>query len=308
MKRRAWWRYGEEKRRRVLRDKWLSCAPMLWLALRQRGPVAVALLWPALFVAIVVIVVSELTGGEMWALWGFLSGAVSVAVYLSVASQATRFFAEARRTGLVELLLAAPLRPGEIVLGPWRALVRLFAVPVVLLIVIQLTGTIFSVSAQAAGFSGAGLNDAVVVTVITALVGVLVTVANLTALAWFGLWMGMTSRNDLLATLKTLVFVQVVPWIVISIVAGLGFAGIMFLVVQASGAGNFMASGAFGMWIMLIYAGLGALLTLAKDLFFWRWAKRKLMNDFREQATRAIAPVVIHAAASPSAPPVIRST
>jgi hypothetical protein len=47
---------------------------------------------------------------------------------------------------------------------------------------------------------------------------------------------------------------------------------------------------------------------LAKDLFFWRWAKRKLMNDFREQATRAIAPVVIHAAVSPSAPTVIRST
>jgi hypothetical protein len=264
--------------------------------------VAAALLWPALFVAMVVIVVSELTGGEMWALWGFLSGAVSVAVYLSVASQATRFFAEARRTGLVELLLAAPLRPGEIVLGPWRALVRLFAVPVVLLLAIQLAGTLVSVSARASAFAGAGLNDSVVVTVITALIGVVVTVANLTALAWFGLWMGMTSRNALLAKLKTLVFVQVVPWIVISIMAGLGFAGVMFLVVQASGAG------AFGMWLPLLYVGLAALLMLAKDLFFWRWAKRKLMNDFREQATRAIAPVVIHAAASPSAPPVIRST
>lgn len=306
LKRRSWWRYGEAKRRRALREKWLSGAPMLWLALRQRGPVAAdALLWTSLLVAVVVIVVSELSGVEMWALWDFLSGVVRVAVYLSVASEATRFFAEARRTGLVELLLAAPLHPGEIVLGPWRALVRLFAVPVVLLLAIELTETLVSMNARASAFAGAGL-DGVAVTLITAVIGMVVMVANLTALAWFGLWMGMTSRNALLATLKTLVFVQVLPWLVISIVAGLGFAGVMFLMMKASGAGNFMASAAFGVWLPLLYAGLAALLALGKDLFFWRWAKRKLMQDFREQATRVIAPVVVHsAAASPAAPPVI---
>src|SRR5205823_1599024 len=45
---------------------------------------------------------------------------------------------------------------------------------------------------------------------------VLATAGNLIALCWFGMWMGMTSRTANLATLKTLLFVQIVPWLVIA--------------------------------------------------------------------------------------------
>jgi hypothetical protein len=40
------------------------------------------------------------------------------------------------------------------------------------------------------------------------------TAANFMALAWFGMWMGMTSRSASLATLKTIAFVQVIPGLV----------------------------------------------------------------------------------------------
>lgn len=295
----SWWRRSGEKRRRALREKWLSRDPMLWLALRERGLVSTSLLWPALFVAVVIVVVFEWTGGEMWALWRFLSGALSLAVYLSVASQAAQFFAEARRTRLVELLLAAPLDPRQIVMGPWRALVRLFAGPVLLLILMQLVGAANSVSMRTTRFAGLGVNDNVVLLCITTLIGALVTVANLAAMGWFGLWMGMTSRNALLATLKTIVFVQIVPWFVVTIAVPLVLLPVL---IYGSGTGN----DAFMFWYPLLTTELAAVLSLGKDVFFWRWSRRKLMRDFREQATRVVAPVVIHLpAARIPAPPII---
>lgn len=302
----SWWRRSGEKRRRVLREKWLERDPMLWLALRGRGLVSTALLWPALFVAVVIVVMFEWSGGEMWALWRFLSGAVTLAVYLSVASQAAQFFAEARRTRLVELLLAAPLDLRQIVMGPWRALVRLFAGPVLLLILMQLVGAVILVSMQTTLFAGLGVNTNFVLLGITTLIGALVTVANLAALGWFGLWMGMTSRNALLATLKTIVFVQIVPWFVIMI-ASLLLVPIFLLPTWMKTGGASTSAAWFSTWYPLLTTGLAASLALGKDFFFWRWSRRKLMQDFREQATRVVAPVVIHSTAARIPAPLIIS-
>ena len=53
--------------------------------------------------------------------------------------------------------------------------------------------------------------------VATALAAALSTAANLLALCWFGMWMGMTSRSANLATLKTILFVEIIPWFVIAL-------------------------------------------------------------------------------------------
>jgi len=302
-KRGSWWRYGGEKNRQALREKWLSRDPMLWLALRERGRVTAVMLVPALFLGTVILIVSEMTGGEMWALWNFLSGAVSLVVYLSVASQAALFFAEARRTRLVELLLAAPLSAQEIVMGPWRALVRQFAGLAVLLVAIQLLGAVFSLIGQPNVFAGLGAGDNSVIALLAAVIGAVVTVANLIAVGWCGLWMGMTSRNALLATLKTIVLVQIIPWFVIMIAAGMLVPLVLFPVLLKGGAG---ATTSFSLWYPLLSTGLTVCLSLGKDYFFWSWSRRKLMRDFREQATRVVAPVMIHStAARVPAPPII---
>jgi hypothetical protein len=39
----------------------------------------------------------------------------------------------------------------------------------------------------------------------------------------------------------------------------------------------------------MITVGLGALLTLAKDVAFITWSRKRLCSDFRAEATRAIA-------------------
>lgn len=301
----SWWRRSGEKRRRVLREKWLERDPMLWLALRGRVSLSLGWGWLVLFVTGLVLGTLYVAAGELREVWYFLTGAVTLGLYLAVAAQAAQFFAEVRRTRLVELLLAAPLSACEIFMGPWRALVRVFAGPVLLLVSFRAFMAFLSFWYPNSAFSMSGFDEDVLRHILTILCDVVVTLANLAAVAWFGLWMGMTSRNALLATLKTIVFVQIVPWFVIMIASGLLVPIVLLPTLMKTGAAS--TSGAwFSTWYPLLTTGLAACLALGKDFFFWRWSQRKLMRDFREQATRVVAPVVIHStAARISAPRII---
>jgi hypothetical protein len=110
------------------------------------------------------------------------------------------------------------------------------------------------------------------------------TAANLLALCWFGMWMGMTSRSANLATLKTLLFVQIIPWFAImflaSMVAAVGMSGMMF-------RRNSNPLGALAWW-PIVSAVLTAVLVVAKDMVFVVWSRNKLHSSFREQATLSL--------------------
>ena len=111
---------------------------------------------------------------------------------------------------MIELLLAAPLTSQETVQGPWRALVRMFAVPVLLLLGMQLVASLLTYG-RGGGLFGQGANRVGVWLFSWRVIGVAVAFADLVALGWFGMWMGLVSRNARMATLKTIVFVQVLP-------------------------------------------------------------------------------------------------
>jgi len=81
---------------------------------------------------------------EAWIAWSFVGGLLMLLLYLWAASQSCRFFIEARRSGLIELLLATPLNEVNIVRGHWRGLLRMFAAPVLILIGLQLAGVALS--------------------------------------------------------------------------------------------------------------------------------------------------------------------
>ena len=286
MRWRYWWKYGGGKRRSLLRRKLLAVNPVLWLAARER--------WQGLAVWGLAAVVS---GGfaamfvfdverGFWIAWSFVNGAVVLVLYLWTASQAGQFFAEARRTGLIELLLAAPLHTSEIVHGPWRALVGLFAGPVTICLAVGFAAQLFSpFGGTGMMVSGVGSGSSMEwLTGLNALAGTLVTLANLVALSWFGLWMGLTSRNARLATLKTILLVQIVPWFVIAVVAVM-----VPLVMLPFGMVNQYANNAFTNWVPLVSMALTTGLSLAKDCFFFWWARRRLLGDFRQMATRTMA-------------------
>src|SRR4030095_12413889 len=56
-------------------------------------------------------------------------------------------------------------------------------------------------------------------TLATSVAATLMVAANLVALSWFGMWMGLNSKSTNLAALKTILFVQVIPWFALTFVS-----------------------------------------------------------------------------------------
>jgi hypothetical protein len=249
-------------------------------------------------------------------------------MYVWIASQACRFLVDARRSGLMELLLVSPLAERDIVSGQWRALRRMFGIPVLLLIIVGVIGaglsqlgwnriaaqmpaaTTTSSTNSVSGNGGQVGATSTVVTVspsgttvlsggssfrpslrqlVLAVVGAaaaaFAALANLLAIGWFGMWMGLTSKSANLATLKTLLFVQVIPWFVISF-------GTTVLVWSAlAGLAYRFQSGPSGWleWLPLCNALFNAGLVVAKDIGFIVWARKRLFASLRLQVAQGFA-------------------
>jgi ABC-type transport system involved in multi-copper enzyme maturation permease subunit len=289
------WRFGGP-RRLALRRRLLDLDPVLWLALRDRWS-------PRMVMTLAVLVLVEQC-------WNFLrefaqvqnsTGAFAVHVQMEqfvtpllsfglvlwVVSQASRFFIEGNRTGALELLLATPVGPAQIVRAQWRALLRTFMFPAAVIIVLQGAGGILSVlrtqkmlaaSMAAAKASGAANvvsgYDFAVPQIVGAVLGMLAAAAGFAALAWFGMWAGLTTRKNAFAVLKTICFVSVLP--TIAIVFAQIFVSISLIRYTVTGG---PPARQFQMWFtMLLSPGF----SLAKDAFFIFWSRRRLLTRFRE--------------------------
>jgi hypothetical protein len=320
-----WWRYGGAGRRQTLRRKLLERNPILWLSCRERwqsiGMWAVSIIVAGVLVAFVV----WKARADLWGAWGACSWLFVALLYLWMASQAGRFFIQARRSGLIELLLVAPLTVRQVVQGQWRAIVRMFGAPVALLLLVELAGGCLAYRTMW-GTAVTGQWSAMAA-LVTSAASTLSTLASLAAMAWFGMWMGMTSRNASLVTLKTVAFVKVIPFLVIYFVTMYA----MFLLVimpqtmrmrtasaapatttitNASGGTTttvtVSASAPFSamtpLYISLLMTCLPAALNVAVDLGFIALARSRLHSTFREQAARGLGP------ATPAAAPPVMET
>ena len=321
-----YWKFGGANRRHALRIKLIEPNPVFWLACPDYWqPLAfwgLTLLVVGGFVAIF----ARDNPPGVWMSWNFVGGTLTLALYLWIASQAARFFVEVRRSGLVELLLATPLRVDQIVRGQWRALLWMFGLPLALCLAVELLGTFLvqqktwnSLAATAATMptpaamptnaSVVSTNTTIVATTgpgaaafsvgnfvapneivlfAMSLAEVTRIIANLTALMWFGMWMGLTSKNTNLAALKAIVFVQIIPWFVVSFVSGIAVP--LFLIPGIMRRGP-TVSAQMLVWYPLLFSGLSTALFLTKDLVFSLWARRKLYLEFRERAAPVAAPV-----------------
>jgi len=356
-RRQSWsyaWRYGGAQRRLRLRRKLIGRQPVAWLACRERwqsqGLWVIALLMAGCFVAVVVVDLPK----ETWLIWGWIGGLFTLILYLWAASQACRFFVEARRSGLLELLLATPLSERQIVAGQLQALLRMFGLPVLLLLSVHLAGSALSqvgfqrlatqagtvTSSVVTNRSGIVTSQTVVIgptvrggkagtnavpapsgfqpvspawqtvmAVTTAVAVALSTAANLLALCWFGMWMGLTSRTANLATLKTILFVQVIPWFVITFGFGIMMALVMSGMLFRGMSGGGATSIAPLFWWPLLSAVLVAAAVVAKYIGFIIWSRRKLNLSFREEAARSLGQprfvVPRPMSAAVAAPPII---
>ena len=335
------WKYGSAAHRANLRRSLVGLNPVLWLACRERRQ-ALALWVIAILAAVGFIAVcASSERGMGWMVWSQVGGLLTLVVYLRIASQAGLFFFEAQRSGLFELLMSTPLTAQQIIQGQWRAMLRQFSAPLILLLAVQLLGSFWAqqtmwirmavaapppkpvaIGTNTTVSSGGGTNVTVVipllgasgtaptapagpiarpgvwVSVITSAAGTLAVLANLVAICWFGMWMGLTSKNNNIATLKTIAFVQIIPWFAIAFMsaAAAGLVLIPMLKLNLTGGSSPMVT-----WFPLLFAGLASVIALAKDAGFILLARSRLYSQFRERAMpdramgrEASAPPLMH--------------
>ncbi|MDB6125753.1 MAG: family transporter protein [Pedosphaera sp.] len=285
-------RFGGIRARAAFRRRLLDKEPFLWLALRDR--------WLARLILIVTML------GLAWLGTGIIYGKVSTAfrsayyvqtafvflVELWVASQASRFFVDAVRNGALELLLITPTSPGQIARSQWSAIWRTFLIPVLILILLQIIGgtmMFFQMRKAMTGMKGTPGFSFEYFQLVNMVVGVVSFIANLAAVAWFGMWMGVTTRKHSIAVLKTLCFVLILPWLALIFVQGVSMAALAY------------SKGPF--WISsLIVGGL----CIGKDLFFIAWSRRRLLTGLREKVSRGEAALPLQSTPSPvNEPPII---
>lgn len=225
----------------------LDSNPIVWLV--TRGAREQAWLWT---------LVSIVSGVAMTA-WVLTSGMQSMAVMIFgvmllvhlamaiwLASEACHLFADARESGALELLLCTPLTPREIIEGHLLGLRRGFYRPVVGLLVVEcflLAGQVYVTR-----------HNPTLSVFLVVLVGLCLAGAwmDLVAVARFGLWQGLATRQASKAVTKTVLYVLILPL-------------------------------AFG--ILCFLGTLWPLLSVVKNLVLINFAKEQLRRRFRALLT-----------------------
>jgi ABC-type transport system involved in multi-copper enzyme maturation permease subunit len=251
------WQRRQDRRRRKL-----EYGPMLWLAERTAlNPWATHAFWiSSLAVWVGGFVALRNRSVPQPVVYGAVYG-LHVIVKWWVAWEASRRFAEDKRSGAIELLLTTPLNERALLVGWLLGLKRRFLAPVL---------AIFALDAHLCWSSESGE------WLLGMMAAVGLFVADSYALCWVGLWMGLTAKNSSQAFLATIGRVLVLPWFCF-----LAFFGVWGLLGQGSGLS--FAPG----WLAVIwFAGSYAL-----DVGFCAWGINKLSDDFRLAAADQIGGV-----------------
>jgi hypothetical protein len=261
------WTHGNSEERRSFREHLLNVNAFFWLASRPRQ--RAAWVWGALVCVACVWVWGLFKYTNEWFHEGiYITTALLLNTMLKgwVASEAARQLTEDRRIGALELLLSTPLSVREILTGQRLALQRQFLGPVVVVLCAEfLMWTAGRDSAVGDSSEWGSLWIA----------GMTMLVADLVALYWVGMWLGLSARNPKRAFSGAVMRVLVLPWIAF---------GAFLMLIAVSAPGTRSGTG----WEELL--GTWLVLGLATDLGFGLHARFKLLTEFRHIATRRYQP------------------
>jgi len=183
------------------------------------------------------------------------------------ALEAGRRLAEDRKEGALELLLSTPLTVQDILRGQWLALRRQFQGPMTMVL---LSFLLFMLLGAVDPLSRSELaTPPEWVLLWTA--AIVMLIADLAGLYWFGLWRGIKAKNPDRAGVQNLRCILLLPW-VITIVVMLVAPALWTYGVRVD----------LGTLVLALWFGLG----LVVDVWFGSWARHKLLTEFRLAATR----------------------
>ena len=204
----------------------LEQSPVVWLlhppdwmwTLIWAGAVVMGLVW------FQIVVISESEG-----IFAPLVGLVMLANFLLaptfdflVAWQASRFFADARRSDSLELLLVTPNFRATAIQGIWRSLRATFLRPIIVMLALRLLGTLAAMVVASESSRGIIMWGELGVPIL--LLGTLGKLASFAALAWFGIWESWNSRRPAFAATKTFILASLLPSILSWPVFGMSMA------------------------------------------------------------------------------------
>lgn len=298
------WRFGGKRARMALRQKLLDRNPILWLALRDR--------WLARLMWLVMAAVLAICGWHLCDVYlnganvgdqtaNAVNGVFDLLLLLWVSSQACRLFVEAVRNGAMELILVTPINPRQIVLGQWRALWRTFLIPAIFMVLLQTVPLFETMMQPRTGPSvvyPGGFNQ-LQYRIVSLVSGIIHSLSSFVALAWFGMWMGLTTRKTTIAVLKTFCFVSVLPWFAEI------FLQIFFQVFALTMIVKLFGSSAAAKWPFWAATVAASLFELGKNIFFIVLSRNRLLNHFRELAAQSASSATVR---SPQPMPVVLVT
>jgi len=261
---------GDAARRRAFRERLLSINPIFWLASRERQTAS----YPWIFL------------GAMGAIWVWAWGQdrafwsdLSLAVFLTYAlhlfmkawmlTLSCNSLAVDRDNGALELMLSTPLSIGELLRGQWLALLRHFLFPVGAIL-------LFDLFWLALGFTGRlrsqDTPEGMLVWAYVANMGMFVL--DLVALAWVGMWKGVSSRRTSQAAPAAVALVLVLPWIIFTVGSVM-----LFLLGLLAGFRRFPLLG-----VAAVFAWF--FIGLVVDAACIQWARGKLHSELRRVAAQ----------------------
>jgi len=201
--------FGKKQRRKPL----LEINPVLWLM--EDSPRLRWLVWIFCCLGCVLMLTVMLaSGGGGVEMLPTCASPLYFFLEILFASQACRFFSEARRNGTLELLHATPL-PGLIIIdGLWLALRRMFLRPVLVLMSAELLCLLIPIVGRSMGSYWGGF---FVTSLFTVPMQLLKAAGAFLAIGWFGMWLALTAKRPQSAAGLTILFVIVLPAVAICV-------------------------------------------------------------------------------------------
>jgi len=199
------WSYGNAAARANFRRRVLELNPVQWLASRDR--LKRRFLWTFYGLAATVwLVVLLLSGRSKYDLALTFAAALLFQSPLKwlMASEASWRWFDDRRSGALELLLTTPLSVRDILAGQMRALLSLFAFPVISLLVVETVALVV----------GAGPSESQRGTALMLGAAIIVFVWDLHTLSWLGTWLGLVRTKPMRAFFAALFRVLILPWLI----------------------------------------------------------------------------------------------